>query len=68
MFGFGCCSWPFTVRTTPPGLPRTICTADFSVQVIELPAETTPMYSCDPSLALVIEIQQSSAAVTFITS
>jgi len=37
------CLWPFTVRTTPGGLPRTICTACFSVHVIEVPAETTPM-------------------------
>ena len=34
---------PFTVRTTPPGLPRRTLTACFSVQLIEEPAGTTPM-------------------------
>jgi len=31
-------AFPFTVRSTPPGLPRRICTATFSVQVIDVPA------------------------------
>src|SRR3984885_11761515 len=34
---------PFTVSTTPPGLPRRMFTACCSVQVIEPPAGTTPM-------------------------
>ena len=41
LFGF----WrlPFTVRTTPPGLPSRTFTACFSVHVIEEPAGITPM-------------------------
>ena len=35
--------WPFTVRTTPPGLPSRTSTAFFSVQVREEPAWITPM-------------------------
>ena len=35
--------WPFTVRTTPPGLPSRTSTAFFSVQVREEPAGITPM-------------------------
>ena len=42
--------WPFTVRTIPAGLPSRIVTASVSVHVIELPAETTPMKICEPSL------------------
>src|SRR5271169_3671160 len=40
---FGFWRWPFTVRTTPPGLPRRTFTACFSVHVMEEPAGTTPI-------------------------
>src|SRR4249919_1357129 len=60
--------WPFTVRTTPPGLPSRMSTAFFSVQVREEPAGITPMKSCAPSPGLVSRTQQSSVAVSSITT
>ncbi len=60
--------WPFTVRTTPPGLPSRTSTAFFSVQVREEPAGITPMKICAPSPGLVSRTQQSSVAVSWITT
>ncbi len=52
----------------PPGLPSRMLTACFSVQVIELPAGTTPMKICEPSLVRVSRTQHSSTASTLITT
>ena len=60
--------WPFTVSTTPGGLPSCICTACFSVHVLEEPAGTTPMKICDPSVLFVSRTQQSSTALSWITT
>ena len=65
---FGVWRWPFTVRTTPPGVAQPDVTACFSVHVLEEPAGTTPMKICDPSLLLVSRTQQSSTAVSWITT